>query len=473
MEKENSPSPVLLRLKISHPILSFLMLAICLCFYLFFAFYDGAVICVDSPGYISMRLSREPFYPLLLAFFRKLFSSFPNDFYLTAVAFFQSILMAAATWTLVRYIWKELRLPRLIAFLSLLMPLAVSFLCRFAAKRESMYSNSILTEGIAISLYLLFFRYLLEYCIHQSKKSLLLSSILVFIMISTRKQMFVTLALLVLCILIVNIVHKKAFRGILVLSLCTLAIVGSATLLDMGYNYTLRGNAVRHTNDNRFITTMAFYTAERSDAAYINDEEVRDVFLEVYDVCDQKGYLKHSAEEGWFNRVTHFGDYYDCIQINTMGPIITQYVQEHYEGGEVELGKKVDQIMSTINISVMPHNAMNILGSFLDNVLSGLITTVAKRNILLNWYSFFIYIIYILLLIWNIRVRGHIKTAVLAGLTLLAIIGNVTLVSLVIFCQTRYTIYNMGLFYICLIIMLYNLIRHEHLLHITSKNQNL
>lgn len=130
--------------------------------------------------------------------------------------------------------------------------------------------------------------------------------------------MFVTLALLVLCILIVNIVHKKAFRGILVLSLCTLAIVGSATLLDMGYNYALRGNAVRHTNDNRFITTMAFYTAERSDAAYINDEEVRDVFLEVYDVCDQKGYLKHSAEEGWFNRVTHFGDYYDCIQINTM-----------------------------------------------------------------------------------------------------------------------------------------------------------
>ena len=123
-----------------------------------------------------------------------------------------------ATWTLVRYIWKELRLPESIAFLSLLMPLAVSFLCRFAAKRESMYSNSILTEGIAISLYLLFFRYLLEYCIHQSKKSLLLSSILVFIMISTRKQMFVTLALLVLCILIVNIVHKKAFRGILVLS---------------------------------------------------------------------------------------------------------------------------------------------------------------------------------------------------------------------------------------------------------------
>lgn len=461
--KQNKKSP---------EVFSVLMLVICLFFYLFFAFYDGAVICVDSPGYITMRLSREPFYPLLLAFFRKLFSEFPNDFYLTAVAFFQSILMAVATWSLVDYIRKELRLPKTVAFLTLMMPLAVSFLCRFAAKRESMYSNSILTEGIAIALYLIFFRYLLEYCLHQSKKSLILSSILVFIMISTRKQMYVTLALLILCIFIVNIVRRKTFRGIVILLICTAGIVGSAILLDMGYNYALRGNAVRHTNDNRFITTMAFYTSERSDASYIADEEVRDIFLKVYDVCDENGYLKHSAGEGWFNRVTHFGDYYDCIQIDTMGPIITQYVQDNYEGGEVEQGKKVDEIMSTINRSVMPHNAMNILGSFFDNVLSGLITTVAKRNIFLNWYSFFIYIIYILLLVWNIRIRGHEKTAVLAGLTLLAIAGNVTLVSLVIFCQTRYTIYNMGLFYICLVIMLYNVSRHEGWLRRISNRKN-
>ncbi len=89
----------------------------------------------------------------------------------------------------------------------------------------------------------------------------------------------------------------------------------------------------------------------------------------------------------------------------------------------MEEGKKVDQIMRMINVSVMPHNALNIIGSFLDNVLSGLITTVAKRNILLNWYSFFIYIIYVILLVWNVRNRGHEKTAVLAGLTLLAIVG--------------------------------------------------
>ena len=143
-----------------------------------------------------MRLSREPFYPLLLAFFRKLFSSFANDFYLTAVAFFQSILMAAATWILVRYIWKELKLPKLIAFLSLLMPLLLSpFYAVLPPKRIHVFQQHS-TEGIAISLYLLFFRYLLSTASTKAKKPFL-SSILVFIMISTRKQMFVTLALLV------------------------------------------------------------------------------------------------------------------------------------------------------------------------------------------------------------------------------------------------------------------------------------
>lgn len=272
-----------------------------------------------------------------------------------------------------------------------------------------------------------------------------------------------TLALLIICVVAVNIFRKKTLWGIWTVILCTLGILSCSMLLDVGYNYILRGNAVRHTNDSRFVTTMAFYTADRSDAEYIKDEEVRTLFLEIYDVCEEKGYLKHSAGEGWFNRVTHFGDFYDCIQIDTMGPMITQYVQANYGGGEVEEGKKVDQIMRMINVSVMPHNALNIIGSFLDNVLSGMITTVAKRNILLNWYSFFIYIIYVILLIWNVRIRGHEKTAVLAGLTLLAIVGNVTLVSLVIFCQTRYTIYNMGLFYICMVVMLYNLFRHWRL----------
>lgn len=78
MKKDYSPTKMLRKGK--PDAFSAVLLGICLCFYLFFAFYDGAVICVDSPGYISMRLSREPFYPLFLAFFESYLLRFPMIF---------------------------------------------------------------------------------------------------------------------------------------------------------------------------------------------------------------------------------------------------------------------------------------------------------------------------------------------------------------------------------------------------------
>lgn len=442
-----------------------LMLAVSLLFYLFFACYDGAVICVDSPSYIRMDISREPLYCLFLAGLRAAFAAFPagafaEDAYLTAAAFLQSLLAAFAAWSLVNYLWKEMDLPESFALLLLGMPFAVSLLCRFAAQRGSMYSNSILTEGIAIPLYLLFFRFLLEYFRKQSVRSLVSCCLLSFLMISARKQMLVSLVMLAFCILFVFLRKKRFLRGLLLLACSAALVMGGSVLLDLGYNYAVRGEAVRHSSDGRFLTTMAFYTAEREDAEYISDEKIRELFLEIYDACDAAGYLKHSAGKGWLNRVSHFGDYYDCIQIDTMWPAVNAFVQENYGDGTVFLSENADQVMGVINRSVIPHNLGKIFGSFLDNFLSGLITTVAQRNRILNWYSLFVYLLYLFLLAWeNRRVRregADERIAETAGLTLLSILCNVGLVSLVIFCQTRYTIYNMALFYISLLLLLYD-----------------
>ena len=110
--------------------------------------------------------------------------------------------------------------------------------------------------------------------------------------------------------------------------------------------------------------------------------------------------------------------------------------------------------MGVINVSVLPHNLGKLTASFLDNFLSGLITTVAQRNPVLNWYSLVAYCVYLLLFLWNLWVGKNRRVLQIGGLVLLSIFFNVGLVSLVIFCQTRYTIYNMALFYIALILML-------------------
>ncbi len=439
---------------------SYLLLGIGLLFYLFFAFYDGTVICADSPSYISMSVTREAFYPSLLALSRSVFGN--NDTYLFAVIVVQSVIAAFAAWSLEEFLRKEIQMPKWISLCILALPLMVSFLCRFAALRSSMYSNSIMTEGIAVSLYLVVIRELLEYLFYQTKKSLIIGSLLSALLISTRKQMLVTLALLALAIMAAAWWKKNIGRGIMKAVVISILVMAAVLVYDRGYNYMVRGEIAGHSSDNRFIMTMIFYTAEEKDAVYVEDPEIRKLFLDIYHVCDDSGFLGSSAGAGWYQEVTHFGDHYDHIQIDTMWPMIHDYVEkqkglEPNEQQSMELEIETDRIMNVLIADLLPHKLIRIAEVLWNNFLSGLVTTVAQRTPILVWYTVLAYLGYAVLLIYNIKVNKLSKVNIFALLTVVSIILNVGLVSAVIFCQTRYTIYNMPLFYMSGLLMLYEI----------------
>lgn len=431
------------------------ILAVALLFYLFFAAYDGAVICVDSPSYINMDISREPFYPLFLAFLRTVFYR-QGDFYLTAAAFLQSVLAAVAAWSLADFLRKEFKLSALMGFFLLAMPLATSLLCRFAAQRSSMYSNSILTEGIACSLYLLFARFLLDYCFHQKRKCLILACVISFILISTRKQMYLSLILLVICLVYVCLKTKYYKKGMLAVICCSAAILGGSILLDCGYNFILRDSFSGHSSDNRFLATMVFYNVERSDAEAIGDPEAKELFERIYDICEEGGYLKDSAGNGWYQRVTHFAEHYDNIQIDTMWAAIREYVYANYDDDPSALEERVDALTQKMINALLPCVRTQLVLTFFDNYLYGLVTTVAQLTPVLVIYSILIYLAYIILLLWNLKKEGLNALSVLGIFTLLSIAGNVAVVAALIFPQTRYTIYNMPLFYISGLLLFVN-----------------
>lgn len=425
----------------------------CLLFYGFFAVFDGAVICADSPSYINMQSSREPLYPVLLALFRGIFQKLQDGFYLDVVAFFQSILMAVAVFILEEYLRKEIQVSKVSSVLIFLMPVAVSLLCRFAARRGSMYSNSILTEGIAIPLYLLFFRFLAEYLISNTKRSLCWCLALSFFMISTRKQMLFAFVMLIAAIIYVACRKKKAGYGILTIFISVVLVLGGNAAFDVGYNYMVRGEKTTHSSDIRFIATVAFYTAEREDAARIEEPDIRELFLDIYDTCEEEGYLGHSAVGGWRGRVSHFGDYYDRIQIDTMWPKTNLYVQEHFTCSKAQISKYEDEVMGKISKAVIPLHAKRVIRVFWDNFLAGLVLTVAQYHPVLIFYSAIMYVLYLAMFILVWKMGKEKNVLIFAAAVFLAVIFNVGLVSLVIFCQTRYTIYNMALFYIALIVM--------------------
>lgn len=418
-------------------------------FYGFFTWLDGAVICVDSPSYISMSLAREPFYPLYLAFFRRIFGD--GEAYLLAAVLGQGMLSAVSAWSLAIFLSKEFDRNKIDAVILFCVPLFVSLLCRFAAKRSVMYSNSILSEGVCIPLFLLFLRYLLEYCFHKErKKSLAVSAVLSVILICARKQMLITLILIVAAILFKELGKQTIKQAVLRAGVYTAAVLFLVSAADRGYNYILRGENIRHSSDDRFLLTVVFYGAEKEDAGRIEDGEIRQLFLDIYDCCDENGYLGHSAGKGWLARVSHFTDHYDHIQIDTMWPMIRNHVEASMQGSEVEKEARIDHIMAVLTQSLLPEVKWEIIKVFVDNVLAGFVITVAKLQRFLVIYAIIAYSIMVALAIVNLRKKGfQSKENILFLFTAASCVVNVMAVSAVIFCQTRYMIYNMPLFYMC------------------------
>ena len=451
---------------------SILMLIFSITFYLFFAFYDGAVISVDSPTYISMSFAREPFYPLLLAFFR----FFSPENYLLYVVILQSVLVALAGWILADYLRKKLCIHKLYSTLLYILPICTSLLCRFAAKRASMYTNSIMTEGICTSLYLLFIFCILNYLWDDSKSHIISSWLIAFIMISSRKQMLMVLPVLFLAIVYHNYKNRNFWKGTAIAIISCLLVFPCFKLFDCTYNYILRGTFQGHSSSNRFVTTMVFYNAKRTDADYIKDDNVRQLFLNIYDVCDEKGYLGNHADDGWFHEVNHFGDHYDHIQIDTMWPMILEHARQTINEQFPDIPQEelhtlydveTDRLNSIMISSVLPHQLPDLIKSLVNNFLSGLVITIAQLREILVPYTVIMFLAYLALtgrlaLYWHknkTKASANIdpvqKTVDFAIITLLGIFFNVLLVSAVIFCQTRYTIYNMPLFYMAGAVLLY------------------
>ncbi|MFI3214665.1 MAG: hypothetical protein R3Y24_15215, partial [Eubacteriales bacterium] len=379
---------------------SYILLSIGLLFYLFFALYDGVYIAVDSPTYIEMSITREALYPMYLACFRFLHTVLPLPYdYLQSAVMGQSILAAVAAWHITMKFHKECNLNRMFTSFLFCIPLAVSLLNRFVAQRASMYTNSILTEGMTLSLYLLFFSYLISYVLHHQRKDFIICCVFSGIMIGMRSQMLMTLCLLILATIIVSIACKQYKKGCLQILMGCIAIFASISLIECTYNYVIRDEFVRHTSSNRFIMTMIFYTADREDAAYIPVEEYQDLFQEIYDICDENGYLMTASGNGWYEEVCHFGDHYDHIQIDTMWPMISDYASKHSENGS-DTNLLTDDITAVMISSLLPHVAFDVIHVLYNNFLSGLVTTIAQRTPILVLYSILAYMGYLALLVY-------------------------------------------------------------------------
>ena len=426
---------------------------ICLAFYASFCFIFGPVLGADSKGYINMIAAREPLYPLILAFFRLIL---PDGIYLNAVVLFQNILQAFAVCFCVEFFRKRFELNEIVTVSMYIIHFGVAIMCQFISERGAVYSNMIMTEGITMSLWIIFITLLIKAVLDDSKLTYISVMIVLTLMMATRKQMavgyIVTMAAVILCRIGRDGVKKYLIRAALVA-----AGLGLSVLLVFGimgiYNFALRGKFAKNTRDMNLVLTTTLYVADKEDAKLIGDDVAKALFSETMSILDKNGSNISYAGSGWESLAEHYEYHYDLITIDTTKELFEEYARNEGYTDEMEIQAEADRLSGVIVKSLIMDNLGKYIRIYVSSVLTGLVNTVAHKSNLLNIYAFIVYVVAIVLIVLCYFKKELRDTADTALIVTGAVFVNVGVTAALIFCQSRYMIYNMALFYMVLLLM--------------------
>lgn len=348
-----------------------ILLAVCLLFYLLFPLCDGPVLCVDSAGYIAMDISREPLYPTFLAFTRALnhLLSMPeeNSFFIAVIL--QSILAGFAAWYAGLVVKRMKNGSRLLQAATVFFQFAVSLLCRFAAARGSSYTDSIMTEGLGLSLFVFFILELYLYVNTGRKCHLVWTMILSLLLISLRKQMMITLPVMGAVFGWYFVIQYRKIRKFIILIAMMFSVLAAGRLTDRIYNYIVRGAWIEHTNNSMGILCTLLYSSDaEKDKELFQDNTVRDLYLNIMEQADEQGILYPYAQKGWLSVSRHFADSYDAIGYGIINPVVHGYIAEHCGPAQME-----DSLQEDIAPDEMPAGEGDAISDVMpDHALSAL-----------------------------------------------------------------------------------------------------
>ncbi|MCI8845642.1 MAG: hypothetical protein HFI04_04630 [Lachnospiraceae bacterium] len=436
------------------------LLAVSLGFYLFFAFYDGPVWCKDSLSYATMDLTREPLYPTFLWIFRRMFG---EESYLVPVVFVQSLLAAYATWKLAVTVKRDKGNSNILALLSVLFQFGVTILCRFVAARRSSYICSIMTEGLGLSLYVLFIVQLYRYMMEEKKRNLAGTVFFALLLVNLRKQMLITICLMAAVFVLYYLIKERRVKKLLFLLVLTAGIFFACKFTDRLYNYCVRGAWIEHSGNSMGMLCTLVYTAEAEDSGLFEDETLRGLYEEISAEADRQGLKIAYAPEGWVDLSSHYADSYDAIGYGIINPVVQGYVREHDGYTGIDAVLKYDEYCNAMVKTLFGQKKGNLIRVYVSNTWKGFINSIARVNRYLNLCAAAAYILYLLLYarrIW--RNKGWAKrdeSGTMAEIVFGSVAVNCFVVGAMIFCQPRYMIYSMGLFYTALSMMIYDEIK--------------
>ena len=444
------------------------LLTVCILFYLLFPLCDGPVWCKDSESYVSMDISREPLYPIFLALCR-MCTGYSETGSLMAVVVIQSIIAGFTAWYAGLVIKRMKNQSTLLQLAAIAFQFAVALLCRFAAIRGSYYTECIMTEGLALSLFVLFTLELYLYVITDRKRHIVWTLLLSFLLISIRKQMLITLLIMGVVLGWYYLIRSKKIRKFCCMLGMMIIVFLACKLTDRIYNYIIRDAWIEHCHSSRgFLCTLLYTSDVEKDKELFEDGAVKDLYLEIMAQADEQQILYRYAEPGWLPISEHYADCYDAIGYGIINPVVEEYLLEHYDLTRVELALRFDEICDEMNKILIQQSLMPMMQVYVYNIARGFVNSVARAKILLSIYAIAVYLamgaaaVYLMIRKKKEEMGAQEKEQIdrslsLAFIVIVSIAVNSFVVGFTIFTQPRYMIYSMGLFYAAGCMLLYDI----------------
>lgn len=429
--------------------------------FLVFAVFFGFLLITGEPLYLGdsfqhemQFVTREPVYALLIQFLR--FLSPEHHYELIIIV--QNILAIVANTIFVCALRRMLNLKWYMLPVVMVILLAPHIMTPLASSSGMIITNSLLSEGIAYSLYLFFILYILKAV--WSRNILGKDSLLAFfwaIGVSLVRGQFMVLILVwFLAMALIAFLQKKWKQIAVFVVMLAVAFVGRGLLIKT-YNYCEQGLFVDTASGKAMSVANVLYVADREDGEAIEDEGLRELFYEIYDRAYEDNMNYQFSPDGLLARAAHHEECHDSLNFDYFAICAKEYVTkttgvtvEDYQLMMVE----VDKVASALMSELLPQVLMKYAYNYVAMVLMGFIRSVAFVHPIFNWYALGIYLIAIILTIVVWMKNHDSKAAPFMALVLLMITGNVTGTSLMIQCISRYMLYNLPLFYLAGLLLL-------------------
>ena len=370
----------------------FLFLLFCSAtFYLFFIFLDGPIWCRDSQGYVDLSPRRPYLYPLFLSGIRRLTpeqnlkNGLPSYLFYAGVV--QALVNAYAAFFTAQTVYRiagggrREKRANTMALFALLFQFAVSLLNRFGAARGSMYAETVMSESLAMPIFLLLICHLVlalrtEFAQEAGGRRgamrgmvlpLLFVAADLFLLLGLRSQLVFCLPLVAFSFFVQDVWPKNRRRPLrfgilLLLLLLVFAGNGRAECL---YNEKIHGFFAEHTGKHEAVLCTLLYTCSEQDAEEITvlrdpvsekdisgekdssgegegsdgtgtsdvGQEKVSLLRALFVACKERGVRMADVPAGadWVETASHYADSYDIIGYDILIPTVETFVKEHPE----------------------------------------------------------------------------------------------------------------------------------------------